>query len=278
MSTTQDDPTQRFGARAAAYARARPGYPDAAIAELVSALQLERGAVVVDLGCGTGLSSLAFVRAGLAVIGVEPNEAMRSHARDFFSDCREFRARAGRAESTGLDSGCADLVIAAQAFHWFDVAATRAEALRILRPPARAALLWNDRRADGSAFARGYEDLLQRFSADYAEVRHRHTRLDRVGDFFGGKPWRTITATHSDTLDLPMLADRLNSASYVPAADHPQHAAMMDCLRALFAATACDGAVRMEFETRILFGQVETAAARPQPFDSTQDPPQVPPA
>jgi SAM-dependent methyltransferase len=250
------DPTQRFGSRAAAYARARPGYPDAAVAELARALSLPDGAVVVDLGCGTGLSCEAFLRAGCRVIGVEPNEAMRAHAVALSASWPRLAVVDGRAERTGLPDASADLAIAAQAFHWFDVPAARIEALRVLRRPARVALLWNDRCADGSAFARGYEALLLRFSPDYLEVRHRHGRTDRVAQFFGGAPWNTITVRHQNRLDFDTLADRLNSASYVPPAGHPQHAPMMAALRELFAATARDGAVCMEFETRALFGEL----------------------
>ena len=126
--------------------------------------------------------------------------------------------------------------------------------MRILRAPARVALIWNDRLAQGSAFASGYEELLRRFSSEYLEVRHRHERLERVDEFFNGRPWRTIKVGHSDTLDYPRLADRLNSASYMPPPQDARHAPMMEALRALFAATAQQGLVTMEFETRLLCG------------------------
>ena len=250
------DATERFGRRASAYARARPGYPDAAVAALSQALGLRAGATVVDLGCGTGLSCEPFLRAGFTVIGVEPNAPMRAFALERLGSIGGFRAVDGRAEATGLPAQCADLLIAAQAFHWFAVAATRAEALRVLRAPPQAALLWNDRLADGSAFARGYEALLRNFSDEYLEVRHRHERPERIDAFFGGSHWHSITVAHSDDLDLPRLADRVNSASYMPAPDHPRYAPMMAALRELFADTARDGVVTMQFETRILFGTI----------------------
>jgi SAM-dependent methyltransferase len=257
MSETHPDSTERFGVRAAAYARARPGYPDFAVAALARALDLTPGATIIDVGCGTGLSCEPFLRAGFAVIGVEPNAAMRAHAEQKMAGQRGFRSVDGRAENTGLPDSSADLLIAAQAFHWFDVPAARAEALRVLRAPARAALIWNDRRCEGSAFATGYEELLRRFCKDYLELRHRHERDDRIGDFFGGALWRTITVTHNDELDYVRLADRLNSASYVPPPGDPLHEPMMTALRQLFAATAQDGVVTMEFETRMVMGEMQ---------------------
>ena len=260
-----DDPTQRFSARAGAYARARPGYPDAAIAALAGALAIPPGATIVDLGCGTGLSSEAFLRAGFRVIGVEPNQAMRAHAAQLCEQQRRFAVVEGRAEATTLDAACADLLIAAQAFHWFDVPATRTEALRILRAPHLAALLWNDRRTQGSEFARGYEALLMRYGTNYVEVQRAHERPDRVEQFFGNDHWRTIRVAHSTPLDFDELAQRLNSASYAPPPSDARYRPMMQSLRELFVATQRDGMVGMEFETRIHFGQMQPDVMRCTP-------------
>ncbi len=60
--------------------------------------------------------------------------------------------------------------------------------------------------------------------------------------------------THSDDLDYSRLADRLNSASYMPSVADSRHPAMMAALQKLFAATAQAGVVTMTFETRVLFG------------------------
>jgi SAM-dependent methyltransferase len=262
---TQDpaapDVTQRFGPRARDYARARPRYPGALPELLARALGLAPQARIVDLGCGTGLSSEPFLEAGYAVLGVEPNAAMRAQAGALAAAWPRFTLLDGRAEATGLPAGAADLLVAAQAFHWFDVPAARAEALRILRRPACAALLWNDRRETGSPFAAGYEALVRRYSPDYLEIKHRHAREDRVRQFFGHGNWGTIRIEHGDTLDQETLAARLNSASYMPGPADPAHAPMMAELRALFEATAEGGAVRMEFDTRVLYGSIDPAAA-----------------
>jgi hypothetical protein len=120
--------------------------------------------------------------------------------------------------------------------------------------------LWNDRRESGSDFAAGYEHLLRAFSDEYLEVRHRHGRSDRVGVFFGHEAWQTLTVAHADRLDWDTLRARLESASYVPAPGTPRHAPMLAALRALFDATARDGHVVMDFDTRILHGCLSPAA------------------
>ncbi len=256
MTATGADPTLRFGARAQAYACARPGYPRSLVRDLSRELALAPGATIVDVGCGTGLSSLPFLCEGFRVVGIEPNGPMRAHAQELARSHANFEVRDGRAEATGLGHARADLLVAAQAFHWFEIAPARAEALRILKPPARAALIWNDRRKEGSEFARGYEALLCRYCTDYVELRHQHEREDRVAQFFGHAAWRRLTLEHGTPLDFPTLVERLDSASYAPARDDPKHPRLIAELRTLFDACSHGGIVVTDFETRVLYGEI----------------------
>jgi hypothetical protein len=248
------DSTERFTDRAGDYAAARPGYPAAVATTLVDELRLPTAAVVADIGSGTGLSCEPFLRAGLTVIGVEPNDAMRAEGDRQLAAFARFRSVAGTAEATTLPDASVDLLIAAQAFHWFDIGPARAEALRILKRPPLAALIWNDRVATGSAFAQGYEQLLLDFGIDYETIRHRHAHEDSVAAFFGHRDYRVASFPNPTVLDWPTLLARLNSASYVPKLDHPNHAPMVERLRQLFDAAARDGRVTMDYVTRVFHG------------------------
>lgn len=248
------DSTERFTDRAGDYAAARPGYSDAIATTLISELNLPPQAVVADIGSGTGLSCQPFLRAGLTVIGVEPNEAMRAEGDRQLAQFAGFRSLGGTAEATTLPAATVDLLTAAQAFHWFDIAPTRAEALRILKRPPLAALIWNDRVSTGSGFAEGYEQLLLDFGIEYTLIRHRHAHEDAVAAFFGHREFRVVTFPNPTVLDYATLLARLNSASYAPKPDHPNHAPMIERLRQLFDAAGKDGPVMMEYTTRVFYG------------------------
>lgn len=252
-----DAPTERFSDRAQAYAAARPGYPQEIASALIRAFGLPPDAVVADLGSGTGLSCEPFLHAGLTVIGVEPNDAMRAAGDRQLATFAGFRSVKGTAEATTLPDSSVDLVIAAQAAHWFEPRAAGAEARRILKRPAHAALIWNDRASSGDAFAEGYEALLvEHGGAEYARVRHRHAHHDLVAAFFGHADYRELRFANPTQLDFDMLAQRLNSASYVPGANTPGFAPMMAALRRLFDATQHDGRVAMVYETRVFCGEI----------------------
>src|SRR5215469_5985255 len=133
LSSSQFDPLGRFTGLAGDYARHRPEYPEAAIAFIMTRAGLTSQAVVVDVGSGTGISSRLFALRGLMVIGIEPNDDMRRQAEaEPFAGTQPPTYRAGRAEATGLPDGIADLVLSAQAFHWFEPAPALAEFRRIL--------------------------------------------------------------------------------------------------------------------------------------------------
>jgi SAM-dependent methyltransferase len=241
------NPTERFSRRSRDYARHRPGYPDAVVDTLESEAGLAAGSTVVDIGCGTGLSSELFLRRGYAVIGVEPNAAMRAEAEQLCARYPRFECRDGRAEATGLEAGLAGAVVCAQAFHWMDRAAARDEFLRIARPGGVVALLWNLRRLD-TPFLAGLEDLLLRLGTDYTSVVSRDTEdaVKHIETLLAPRLVHHHVFPNTQVLDWEGLAGRMISASYVPLPEHPAHATFFDGLRKLYERYESGGAVHLE--------------------------------
>lgn len=249
----------RFTQRAGDYVRGRPGYPEALYDTLIELARLGSGALVADVGAGTGISAEPLLRRGFQVVAVEPNHAMRAAAVARLGAEPGFRAVAGSAEGTGLETASVDLVLAAQAFHWFDPALARAEFLRILRPRSGAvALVWNARRAAGTPLLAAYEELLLRFGTDYREVGHRGVSAERLTAFFGFEPEQRRFESHQD-LDLDGLGARLLSSSYVPAAGRPGHEEMLAELERIFRAHAAGGRVRIEYDVDLFVGRFAPA-------------------
>jgi SAM-dependent methyltransferase len=118
------------------YERVRPGYPAGAADWIVPA----GATAAVDLGAGTGKFTELLVAKGLAVTAVDPSEDMLAQ---LARRLPTVTCVAAPAEATGLPAGCADVVVAAQAWHWFDAAAATREAARLLRPGGRVGLVWN---------------------------------------------------------------------------------------------------------------------------------------
>jgi SAM-dependent methyltransferase len=136
------DAVSRFTGFAAEYDAARPR-PPAVIPQLIRQWADVTEPDVVDLGAGTGLATVIWAGLAASVTAVEPSADMRSVALRRVEEVRdaglpglptEFALAGGTAEKTGLPSGCADIVTASQAMHWFDLDRALPEIARVLRP------------------------------------------------------------------------------------------------------------------------------------------------
>lgn len=263
MKPRPRDPTDLFTDRVECYARFRPGYPAALLQFFQSCLGLAPHHVVADVGSGTGILTQLFLENGNPVIGIEPNAAMRAAAEHFLGRFSRFRSVDGRAEATTLADRSVDLVVAGQAFHWFDPELTRAEVRRVLRPGAPVGLVWNTRRATGSPFAEAYERFLVLRGTDYQTVRKAWNVTDALERFFGSVGFEKRTFENPKTLDFEALKGRLLSSSYAPAPGDPGHGPAMAELWALFDDHAHHGVVTMEYDTELYFSTLSDVATDP---------------
>jgi ubiquinone/menaquinone biosynthesis C-methylase UbiE len=124
---------ERFSGFADLYDRYRAAGP-AALGELLCRLaQVETPALVVDLGCGTGLSTRYWAERARRVVGIDPSADMRRQA-ESQTKAANIEYCAGLSHQTGLPDACADIVTCSQALHWMEPQSTFREAARVLRP------------------------------------------------------------------------------------------------------------------------------------------------
>ncbi len=249
MSTNTHD---YFSGLANVYDANRPSYPLEAIDAVVE--DLPATSVIADVGCGTGISTRlirARARRDSRVIGIDPNEDMLAAARAANVDGIAYRHGSG--EATGLDTAGVDVVVVAQAFHWFKADAALQEFHRILKPHSVLALIWNVRDDDDDDFTRAYSDTARR-SMDDARANGLQTHELRsadptVGGYFRDAQLRVFANPHRLTLE--GLLGRARSASYFPREGNPLRVRLEDEIRALFTAHQRDGKVTLMHRTEV---------------------------
>jgi ubiquinone/menaquinone biosynthesis C-methylase UbiE len=230
-------PKERFSDRVTDYVKYRPGYPAALFEALAQTAGLSAGSTIADVGSGTGIFSRSLLALGARVIALEPNAAMRTAAENELAGNPHFESRDGSAEATGLPDASVDAVTAAQAFHWFEPVAARAEFRRILKPRGFVALIWNQR--TDNAANRAYEAMLDRYAPDYAQVREKdRSAASRMRAFFAPEVPTSSTFANAQSFDRAGLRGRLASSSFAPTRESPLYVPIYEELDRIFDAFA----------------------------------------
>ncbi len=213
-----------FGSAAEVYERARPSYPEEAVAWLVERTALGPGRTVLDVGAGTGKLTRLLVSSGARVVAVEPIVEMRALIPGA-------EAVDGTAEELPFADGAADVITVAQAFHWFDHDRALPELHRVLRPGGALVLVWNMRDLD-DPLQRGVEDLLApiRGETPLQQTGYWRGPLER-SPLFGPGEVRQFRYVQRFTAD--DLCDRVRSTSFVAAMSPVDRDSLLVRVRAL---------------------------------------------
>lgn len=198
MDQVRPERATSFGRTATTYQQGRATYPDEAVRWLVRA-----SSRIVDLGAGTGKLTVALLAIAPEVVALEPQHRMVVELR---------RAAPGTAavcslaEAMPMQSGWAEAVVVAQAFHWFDQERAVPEIRRLLSPGGSLGLIWNVR--DESV---GWVAELARIAGADNSSR---TRAD-LARLSGFEPFERRTWRMAQTLDRETLLAHVRSRSNV---------------------------------------------------------------
>jgi SAM-dependent methyltransferase len=117
-----------FSKQAADYAKFRPRYPHEMF-EYLGSLAPSRQ-LAWDCGTGNGQAAVALASVFDRVIATDASEKQISEAQPH----ERVAYRVAPAETSGIKAGTVDLIMVAQALHWFDLGQFYAEAPRVLKP------------------------------------------------------------------------------------------------------------------------------------------------
>ncbi len=215
--------TDLFTGKAEVYAKARPTYSTDAVRYIQELIPQD--AVIAEIGAGTGKLTLPLARLGYRIFAIEPNEDMRAQLLIAISSLPNVAVLDATAEKTTLPAQCVDAIICAQALHWFDPDAFRAECLRIGKADAVAIAVYNNAPgADDTSHSKTSTDaffhspMLKEFpnTVYYSredwlaymtshshdplpDTEEYHTHIEKMNQFFDAESEDGVLAKHLST-------------------------------------------------------------------------------
>lgn len=248
--------TDKFTDKAEIYAKYRPSYPHEYIEYLITEAGVNEDCIIADIGSGTGKLSMQLIDRGFSVIGVEPNDDMRTVAEQSLKPESRFISIKATAENTTLNDNSIDLVTVAQAFHWFDRKKFKLECQRILKQNGKVALVWNSRdgeseiNQESAEFCQKYCPNFKGFSGGLEEtpIAYQEFFIDGNYDF---KSFRNDLQ-----FDFNGFLGRYLSASYSPKKTDKEYYLFIEALSNLFEKYSKNGKIVIPNNTKNFLGKV----------------------
>jgi len=154
----------------------RADYPNKIVISTIQAMSLAPNISVADIGAGTGKLSRPLAHAGLSVLAVEPNDAMRSFGIKN-TEGMNVRWNNGRGEDTQLGDTSVQAVFFGSSFNVVDQHATLMECRRIVQSMGWFACLWNHRNLS-DALQSNIEEIIRSFIPEYNYGSRREDPTD----------------------------------------------------------------------------------------------------
>jgi len=139
----RDEGRHVFGRVAAAYAEARPDYPDRVYEILRERCGLGPSSRVLEIGAGSGQATRRLADSGASIVAIEPSEAVVEQLRARLGAESRVEVVVSAFEDLDLTPSSFDLVAVATAFHWLDPETTLPRIASSLRTGGWLAVWWN---------------------------------------------------------------------------------------------------------------------------------------
>lgn len=153
--------------------RVRPDYPKEVYSTIVKHTALQQGARLLEIGCGTGKSTIWFAERGYQITAVEKGVNLSAFTAKRFSDMSNVEVINRPFEHLEQRGEKYDLIYAGTAFHWLDQNIAYRKCSRLLKDSGHIALFWSDHlitpetRKNIDLVETAYEKFLPEWAARY---------------------------------------------------------------------------------------------------------------
>lgn len=219
QKSLREERSRTFGDVADVYERTRPSYPERATRWLADG-QVSR---VLELGAGTGKLTAQMAAWGHEIIATEPSSPMLER----LAAQLDVPAVRSGAEQLPFANDSFDVVVVAQAYHWFDTTKALPEIARVLRPAGLFSLIWN-LRDESIPWTRKLAEIVGSEDHDLSK------EIEGISGSGFFEPAEHAKFGFWQDLDLPGLLGLVQSRSYIAALSESERMEVMERVRELY--------------------------------------------
>lgn len=241
----------KFDGKSNNYSLYRPRYPIFLIDYLISTLSKED--IVADIGCGTGILTKQLLSKDIETIGVEPNIDMYKQAKEYLKSYNSILINSS-AENTNLNDNMIDLIVVAQALHWFDIDKFIVEINRILKDNGSLAIIYNNM-DKGNPIVDKYLNIHRQLCSNY---KGGYNKLESTYDYiYGNDNYIIEKFENNQYFDFEQYMGYTQSLSYSLNDNDSNYEEYVYRLTNLFSEYSSNNHIEIPMTTTLAYGKVK---------------------
>lgn len=124
------------------YESSRKNYPTILIKDIIKISKIKKDSLILDIGCGTGKSTMPFTKQGYKILGIDLSSDMIKQAKKLSSKYKNVNYKVCSFEKTSFNKKSFDLILAGQSFHWLNPKIALNKIEKLLKPQGNIAIFW----------------------------------------------------------------------------------------------------------------------------------------
>ena len=162
----------------------RPKYPEELFNDIIEFTKANRTKVALEIGAGTGIATLPFLKAGFTVTAIDIGVNMVEHLKNKFNDFKNFSVINSAFEDAVLIDNIYDLIYAGTAFHWVDAEIGCPKVFKLLKNGGVVALFrYNMFQVEGERTWEKFQPIYEKHYYSYYTTTERPKKIPKA-DYF----------------------------------------------------------------------------------------------
>ncbi len=124
------------------YHLGRRDYKEKLFEDITKGAHLKKGSLILDAGCGTGKSTIPFLKKGYDVIGIDISQNMLNTAKKLTSRYKTVKYKKISFEKANFNSNSFDLILFGTSIHWMNKKVVYKKANRLVHKDGYVAVFW----------------------------------------------------------------------------------------------------------------------------------------